>query len=333
MIRGLIQAAHVARSSSPNATDDYVFQMVVAALKMMEETHDVLDFKIATAAIKEMRYAFRVFAPYRTQRKVSIWGSARTDPSEPIYGLARDLGRAMARRGWMVITGAGQGIMAAGHEGAGRDQSFGLKIMLPMEDEPNRFIEEDPKLIHFKYFFVRKLFFVRESSAMALFPGGMGTLDEGFELFTLLQTGRSPVMPLVLMDTPGGTYWSRLVEWLRAEVLSRGMIAAEDLHLFKLVRSVDEAVKEITSFYGNFHSMRYVGQRLILRYLRPLPDETVRTLPSRFPQLFRDGPPEQLGPLAEEKDEPELSGLLRLAFAYEGGMGPVRVLVDEINRC
>ncbi|HVL87243.1 MAG TPA: LOG family protein [Candidatus Thermoplasmatota archaeon] len=311
----------------PNLT----FEMVAAVLKMAQEDGDLLDHKIATNALKEMRHAFRTFHAHRGTRKVSMWGSARVGEDDPRYVLARDFARTMADRGWMVITGAGPGIMAAGNEGAGRERSFGLGIDLPFENKPNVHIEDDPKFIHFKYFFIRKLFFVREASAVALFPGGFGTMDEAFEVLTLLQTGRSPILPLVLVEPPASTYWKGFQRFLEDELVPQGLISRVDLRLFRRCTSAQEAADEIFGFYENYHSMRYVGRNLVLRYTTPLPEDEVAALPSRFPKVFVEGKPVQSGPLPEEADEPHLAALTRLAFPYTGGVAPIRVLLDHVN--
>src|SRR5438552_1842104 len=240
----------------PEGTWRLYGEMLTTVLKMFEDGAGVGDLKIAHMALKEMRYGFKVFAAYRQVPKVTVFGSARTPPDHPVSAQAYGFGRRMTDAGWMVITGAGSGGMGAAQEGAGRERSFGLNIRLPSEQEANPWIADDPKLISFKYFFTRKLFLVREAHAMALFPGGFGTCDEAFEALTLIQTGKQPVLPLVLVDEPGGTYWKSFEEFIRGEMAPRGMISADDAGLFRMTDDLDEAVAEIQGFYRVYHSQR-----------------------------------------------------------------------------
>src|SRR6266849_909441 len=240
-----------------------------SVVRLQEQRLDMLDLKILHRSLREMRYAFRLFRQYRHRRKVAVFGSARMPASNPVYDLARRFARLLAERGYMVITGAGEGIMRAANEGAGRENSFGVNILLPFENEPNPAIADDPKLIHFKYFFTRKLFFVRESHACAVFPGGFGTHDELFEILTLLQTGKNNPHPIVLVDLPGGTYWRGWVRFVQEKMLATHLIAAADLGLFRVVYSAEDAVAEIEGFYRNYHSSRFVKGRLVLRLQRP----------------------------------------------------------------
>src|SRR3989454_10337121 len=295
----------------PEATWRLYGEMLTTVLKMFEDGAAVGDLKIAHMALKEMRYGFKVFAPYRQVPKVTVFGSARTPPEHPVSAQAYGFGRRMTDAGWMVITGAGSGVMGAAQEGAGRERSFGLNIRLPSEQEANPWIADDPKLISFKYFFTRKLFLVREAHAMAFFPGGFGTCDEAFEALTLTQTGKQPVLPLVLVDEPGGTYWKRFEEFVRGEMMAKGMISPEDADLFRITDDVDEAVDEILKFYRVYHSQRYVVDHLVFRLSRPLPAATVADLNARFAEIL-DGPIEQVpGPLKAENGElPDLPRLI-----------------------
>src|SRR5689334_14451766 len=236
---------------------DLVGEIIANALKLLRDQTNRGDIKLIDKSFKELRYALKIFAPYRDVRKVSIFGSARTPESHPDYRQAAEFGKKMAAAGWMVITGAGGGIMAAGHGGAGADPSFGLAIRLPFEQLTNRFIANDPKLINFKYFFTRKLMFVRSSNAIALFPGGFGTMDEGFEVLTLIQTGKSVPMPIVCVDQPGGNYWGMWQEYVKKQLLGRGLISPPDLALYKITDSVQEAMNECVRFYKTYHSLRY----------------------------------------------------------------------------
>src|SRR5882762_927365 len=235
---------------------DLVAEVVDNAIKLLRDQTNRGDIKLINKSMKEIRYALRVFAPYRETRTVSIFGSARTPEGDPDYLQAEEFAKGMVSSGWMVITGAGGGIMAAGHGGAGPDPSFGLAIRLPFEQQTNVHIARDKKLINFKYFFTRKLMFVRSSHAVALFPGGFGTLDEGFEVLTLIQTGKSVPMPIVFVDQPGGDYWKMWQEYVDKQLLKRGLIGPADLALYKITDNVDEAIKEVRQFYKNYHSLR-----------------------------------------------------------------------------
>src|SRR5580692_10725682 len=242
-----------------------VTDVIENALKLLTDVKDTGDVRVIQTAVRELRYAFRVFAPYAGKRKVTIFGSARTKPDYVEYQQAVDFGKKIVKAGFMVITGAGPGIMQAGHEGATPEHSFGVNIRLPWEQSANPVIAEDKKLITFKYFFTRKLIFIRHSDAIALFPGGFGTLDEGYEAITLMQTGKSQLMPLVLVDRPGGTYWRTWDKHIREHLLRDQLISPDDLYLYSMTDSTDEAVKIISRFYRNFHSTRFVKDLFIIR--------------------------------------------------------------------
>jgi hypothetical protein len=278
-------------------------------------------------------YAFRVFAPYRGTRKVTIFGSARIAEDSPEYRQAAAFAREMSAQGWMVITGAGEGIMKAGQDGAGRDQSFGVNIRLPFEQSANEIIQNDAKLITFRYFFTRKLVFVKETDAIALFPGGFGTMDEAFETLTLLQTGKSPVLPLVCIDRPGGDYWHAWDAYVRGALLSRGLIASEDLSLYRVTNRLDEAANEILTFYRNYHSSRYVGNRLVLRLHRVPAPEALARLEEEFRDILAESG-FSVGPaLPEEAEESAVADLPRLTFVFNRrSFGRLRQLIDALNR-
>src|SRR5438445_3240076 len=242
----------------PVGTEQLVQQLKETADKLIRDQANRGDIKLLNTALKELRYAFKVFAPYRNQRKVTVFGSARVPSDQPAYHQAVLFSRSIAKAGFMVITGAASGIMEAGHVGAGRESSIGVNILLPFEQEANAIIAGDIKLMHLKYFFTRKLLFVKESDAIALFPGGFGTQDEGFEVLTLVQTGKSHLIPIVLIDEPGGDYWKRWQVFVKEVLLERQMISPNDLALYKVTDSVEEAVAEVTGFYRVYHSMRYV---------------------------------------------------------------------------
>ncbi len=290
------------------------------------------DLKILSRTLRELRYAFKVFGPYRRTHKVAVFGSARTPGNDPRYHQAHEFGRAMAEAGWLVVTGAGGGIMEAGHQGAGRDNSMGLNILLPFEQSANRIVAGDPKLVHMKYFFTRKLVFVKESNAICLLPGGFGTLDEGLEVLTLLQTGKRDMVPVVFLDAPGGTYWKTFLGFVQEHLLKGGMIESQDLSLFKLTDRVDEAVREILSFFRIYQSMRFVREKLVLR-LNQAPDKaTLERLEGEFFGILSKGRFEVCGPLSEERDEPDLADLPRLVFHFNRrDLGRLRQLIDWLN--
>lgn len=309
---------------------------------LVEQAHETIDkfvrdgatrgdLKLIATAIKELRYSFKVFSAYRLVRKITVFGSARLPPSDAAYQAAVELSRRMAAADFMVITGAAAGIMEAGHVGSGRDKAIGINILLPFEQSANAVIDGDSKLMHLKYFFTRKLLFVKESDAVACFPGGFGTQDETFEVLTLVQTGKSHLFPIVLMDAPGGDYWERWQAYIRDVLLVRKLISVEDLSLYKLTTSIDEAVTEVLTFYRVYHSMRYVGRDLVFRLQRPLPPTLLEHVRTTFADLLVSGTFEQGGPMpAEGEDWPNLT---RLRFHFNRrNMGRLRQLVDTINR-
>jgi uncharacterized protein (TIGR00730 family) len=290
------------------------------------------DLKILSRTLLELRYAFKVFSPYRHIRKVTMFGSARTPPGEPAYQQALAFGRAMAERQWLVVTGAASGIMEAGHTGAGREHSMGLNILLPFEQSANPIIAGDRKLVYMKYFFTRKLMFVKESDAFCLMPGGFGTLDEGLEVLTLLQTGKHDMMPVVLLDEPGGEYWTAFDQFVRRQLLDRGMISPEDLSLYRLTDRVDEAVEATLGFYRVYHSMRYVRTNLVLRLRQPPSDKLLDAINDQFADILTEGR-FTVGPaLSEERDESDLAVLPRLIFHFNRrNFGRLRQLIDCLN--
>jgi len=311
---------------------DMVGEIVETALKLLRDQTNRADIKLINKSLKELRYAMKVFAPYREVRKVSIFGSARTPESHDDYKAAAKFGRAMARDGWMVITGAGGGIMAAGHGGAGAEPSFGLAIRLPFEQATNPHIANDPKLINFKYFFTRKLMFVRSSHAIALFPGGFGTMDEGFEVLTLVQTGKSVPMPIVYVDRPGGDYWRSWQRYVDKQLLERGLIGHDDLRLYKITDDVEEAVREVTHFYSNYHSVRYIKDEMIMRLHRRPTEHELADINRTFKDILTKGEFKVTGPLHAERDEPSLARLHRLVFHFnKRDHGRLRILIDHLN--
>ena len=308
-------------------------EMVITALKMGRDQTTTADLKLFNRSLKELRYAGRVFAPYRHLRKVVVFGSARTAPDEPEFIAAEIFARRMhEEHGYMTITGGGEGIMGAAQRGAGRANSFGLNIRLPFEQRANETIHGDAKLINFNYFFTRKLNFLKETHAVALFPGGFGTMDEGFEVLTLMQTGKARILPVVMVDKPGGRYWETWLRFLREDLLQLGLVSADDFHLFKMTHSVDDAIAEIAQFYRNFRSYRWVGQRLIIRIGKRLAPAAVEQLNASFADILLGGEIVQSTALPEEQNEPEIAALPRLVLAPKRkNFGRIRQLIDAIN--
>jgi uncharacterized protein (TIGR00730 family) len=291
------------------------------------------DLKILSRVLRELRYAFKVFTPYRRQFKVTVFGSARTARDNGAYRQSVEFGRRMAQAGWMVVTGAGGGIMEGAHVGAGQEMAMGVNIMLPFEQESNAVISHDQKLVHLKYFFTRKLLFVKEVHAVALFPGGFGTQDEGFETLTLVQTGKRDPMPIVLLDEPGGTYWKAWYRFVIDELMSRSLISDEDLALFKVTDQVDEAVQEIISFYSVYNSMRYIRDRLVLRLNREPTDALVERLNEDFADIVEEGQIVKTAVHRLESDDEHLKNLPRLTFLFNRrNFGRLRQMIDVLNR-
>ncbi len=326
--------ALVARLPAGARNADLVADLVTTAMELPRDGLDRGELKLIASTLRDFQQAFRVFGGHRERRKVSIFGSARTPPDAPVYDLARRLARAVAERGYMVITGAGPGIMRAGNEGAGRASSFGVNIRLPFEQESNDQIAGDPKLITFKYFFTRKLSFVKETDAIVLFPGGFGTMDEGFEALTLLQTGKCDPMPIVLMDVPGSDYWPSWDAYIRENLLAKGLISEYDRNLFRVTSDVQQAVAELEQFYRCYHSLRYVGDYTILRLRRRPVPRLLEVLNERYRDLLADGDFEVLdGPHDAERNEPEaVRALPRIGFRFvQRRYGRLRRLIDELN--
>jgi len=308
-------------------------EILLNSLKLEDDDLDTLDLKIINRSFRELRYAFKVFKPYRHIRKVSIFGSARTPEEDPYYQMAVQFARLLAENGFMVITGAASGIMRAGNEGAGTDKSFGVNIHLPFEQGANEYIVDDPKLITFKYFFTRKLLFVMESHAIALFPGGFGTHDEGFETLTLMQTEKASPRPFLLLELPGETYWERWDQFVKDQLLKRGLISPEDLSLYKIVHSAEKAVDEIRFFYSTYHSIRQVDDNIVIRLERELGDAAVAQLNEKYGELPSAGQIEKTRALPEESNEPELLQKPRLIFRYDHSKaGLLNQFINDVNK-
>jgi uncharacterized protein (TIGR00730 family) len=312
--------------------EEDVADIVENALKLLTDVRDSGDVRIMKIAMRELRYAFRLFAPYIGKRKVTIFGSARLAPDAPEYQQAVEFGRKISEAGFMVITGAGSGIMQAGHEGAGPAKSFGVNIRLPWEQVANPVIAEDKKLVTFRYFFTRKLIFIRHSDAIVLFPGGFGTFDEGYEALTLMQTGKSQLMPLVLVDKPGGVFWKTWDNDVRALLLKGKLISPEDTSLYQITDSPEEAVKIIKLFYSNYHSTRFVKDQLVIRLKNPPPANTLAALSRDFEKMMVGGKIEVIQPTPDEVEDNDNLDLARIAFPFNRrDYGKLRQLIDYLN--
>ena len=310
---------------------EFHYEVLMSAVRLARDEPNRLDLKILNSAFKELRYSFRLFQRFHGRRKVACFGSARTRPGTGLYELAEETGRALVAASYMVITGAGPGVMEAANKGAGMEGGFGLAIRLPFEPEPNRHVRAD-RLINFKYFFTRKLIFVKESDAFILFPGGFGTNDEAFELLTLLQTGKGDPRPVVLIDEPTGTYWASWMQFVRQELVAREMIDEEDLRLLTLARSTDEALAEINRFYSVYHSSRFVGDRHMMRLKRALTAEELASLEQRFGDLIAHGTLEACPLLEEDTQDPLYQGLSALWFQFDKKrFARLREMIDSIN--
>ena len=308
-------------------------EMILSALKAGQENDYLADLKLMRTTMKEMRYTNKMFGPFRNRRKVTIFGSARTEPQEPIYQKCVMFSRMLAERGYMVITGGGGGIMQAGNEGAGADNSFAVNIHLPFEQETNPVMSNSDKVITYRYFFNRKVAFLKEADAVALFPGGFGTLDEAMETLTLVQTGKNPPIPLVLIDDDSGDYWEEWFDFIKTTLLKRGLISGEDFSLFSITRDPVEAVELIDSFYRIYHSSRYVRETLVIRLNHPLTDEQVAVLEEEFSEILMPGSRIRVcSAFPEEADQPDLLHLPRLALEFNRrSFGLLKAFLRRIN--
>jgi hypothetical protein len=312
--------------------EESVADIIDNALKLLTDVKDSGDVRVIQTALRELRYAFKLFAPYAQVRKVSMFGSARTQPTRPEYQQAVEFGRKIVEAGFMVITGAGPGIMQAGHEGAGPEMSFGANIRLPWEQSANPVIREDKKLVTFKYFFTRKLIFIRHADAIALFPGGFGTMDEGYEALTLMQTGKSQLMPLVLIDRPGGTYWKTWDRQVREHLLRDELISPDDLNLYQITDDTDQAVKIITRFYRNFHSSRFVKDLFVIRLKHAPSDSAIQAMNEDFADINTGAPIKRIEPTPDEVEGNDHVELPRIGFKFNRrDYGRLRQLVDVLN--
>ncbi len=312
---------------------EMIREMIISALKAGQETDYLADLKLMRTTMKEMRYTSKVFGPYRGRKKVTIFGSARTTSDEPIYRKCVEFSRLLAEAGYMVITGGGGGIMQAGNEGAGVENSFAVNIRLPFEQETNPVMNGSERVITYKYFFNRKVAFLKEAHAVVLFPGGFGTLDEAMETMTLIQTGKNPPIPLVMIDEDEGDYWENLFGFIRDTLLKKGLISGEDFSLFSITRDPAEAVALITGFYRVYHSMRYVDNLLVIRLNRVLDTDHLRILQDEFAEILAPGGHFRLtGPLPKEQDQPDLLHLPRLVFEFNNrSFGLLKAFIRRLN--
>ncbi len=309
---------------------DYVRQILVTGVRLLKDGAETGDLRLLNSALKELRHSLRVFRPYEHRRKVAVFGSARTEPIHPDYEQARQFSERIVEAGWMVITGAGGGIMAAAQGGAGRGDSFGVNIRLPFEQAANETIKGDHKLITFRYFFTRKVTFVKEAHAIALFPGGFGTHDEALEALTLIQTGKGEMLPVVFIDSPGGSYWKEWAEYVEEHMAAPGFVSPEDMDLFMVTDDLDEAVSEILGFYSNYHSSRMVGDQLVIR-VNKAPDEAeLEALNTAFSDVIKRGAIRLSGPLDAEADEAPHCARVVLNFE-QSRRGRLRQLIDRLN--
>jgi uncharacterized protein (TIGR00730 family) len=329
IIRAIHELIALCGESPETFEAELITQQIQTSLKLLLEGHETGQLKLITRVLKEMRYAYRVFREFEGGRRVSIFGSARTPEDHPDYLTAVHFSRLMAQEGWMCITGAANGIMKAGHEGTSKEASFGLSIKLPFESSSNSLMEGDPKLITFRYFFTRKVMFLTHSDAVVAFPGGYGTMDELFEVLTLLQTGKASLIPVVLLEGSQGDYWPRWEKEMIALLLERGWISPEDLHFYYLAKSPEDAVAHIQHFYRRYHSSRYVKDQLVIRLKEPLTADQIDFLNQKYAGIVQSGTIHPCLPYPEENEHLDLP---RLTFCHtRRQFGLLRDLIDQIN--
>lgn len=307
-------------------------EMLLSTLKIGQEIDYLADLKLINRTLREMRYTAKVFGPYRHKKKVTIFGSARTEPGEEMYQKCIRFSQLLVKKGYMIITGGGPGIMQAGNEGAGSENSFAVNIRLPFEQSANPIMYRNPRLITYKYFFNRKVAFVKEADAVAVFPGGFGTLDEAMEVFTLVQTGKTSPKPLILVDNEDG-YWEQFYDFIKESLLVRGFISGEDFSIFTLTKDENEAALVIENFYRVYHSLRFIDHRLVIRLNKELTPQQIKTLEDEFPELLNEGDHIRACDMfPEEIDEPDLSDLPRLTFIFDHHhYGLLLALIHRIN--
>ncbi|MCD8069946.1 MAG: TIGR00730 family Rossman fold protein [Akkermansiaceae bacterium] len=322
----------IAREYAGNKDPKVLRELLSTAILAARADISPHDLDVMNRTLAEMLEADTMFSPYRHVRKICVFGSARIAEEEPAYGTARAFGRLAAENGYMVITGGGPGIMQAANEGAGAERSFGLNITLPYEQQANPVVAATERLVNFYYFYVRKLNFVKESDALVACPGGFGTMDELFESVTLMQTGKATIYPIVLLDSPGRTFWANWSRFIREELLDSGLISPSDMNFLFMTKSPEEAIAHINRFYSRFHSYRYSGEKIVLRLLEPLSENALRCLEREFAPLIKEGGMEITAALPEEANEPLIADLPRLVFTINrGDYGMLRRLIDAVN--
>ena len=325
--------SELAKKSSSPETEHLLREILTTAVKLGKESCDKGDLKLVNNALKELRYSFKIFVPYRNVKKVIIFGSARSKNTSAEYKMAEEFARKLTAKGYMIVTGGGPGVMEAGNKGASAGKEFGLNIRLPIEQKPNPYIDEKDKIINFKYFFTRKLIFVKETDATALFPGGFGTNDEGFEMLTLFQTGKSRPRPIVLMEPDGSTYWASWKRFVNNEMLKNGFIEKEDLKLFRIVKSVDEAIEYIEDFYRIYHSIKYISGATVLRLNKKISEETLKLINLKFKDILKSGGIRLSVPVKEEIHKGEYLELPRLVMNFNmRSYGRLCEMINTINR-
>jgi len=330
-IDGLI--CELAEKAGSEKTERLLREILTTAIKLGRETSDKGDLKLVNNSLKELRYSFKIFSPYRNVKKVIIFGSARSPKDSAEYKMAEEFARRLTRKGYMIVTGGGPGVMEAGNKGAEAGKEFALNIRLPFEQKPNPYIDEKDKIINFKYFFTRKLIFVKETDATALFPGGFGTHDEGFEMLTLIQTGKSRPRPVVLMEPKGSTYWSAWKNYVSNHLLKNGFIGKEDLKLFRIVKTVDEAIKYIDGFYRVYNSIRYVSGLTIVRLNKDISEKAMRFINKEFKDILTSGQIMRSPPTNKEIQEGECLNLPRIAMNFNmRDYGRLCEMIHAINR-
>lgn len=294
---------------------EFIRQLFTTIVKLYLDEADERDLYLANVTLKELRHIFRVFAKYRHVRKVVIFGSHKTPQNSLEYKQAKEFSEKIVKAGYMVITGGGGGVMEAGNCGA-KDKGFAIKIKLPLEAEPNVFVKKGEQLVNVHYFFTRKLAFIKESDATVLFPGGFGTHDEGFEVLTLLQTGKTIPRPIVMIEPKGSSYWSNWLKFVTNELLKDGYVTKDDFSLFKIVKTADEAVKEISSFYHAYHSIKYGKPLSVIRLNFQLPENKLKELSKKYNDILISGEIRPSGPLPSEVRAKELLHLPRISLHF-----------------
>jgi len=325
--------SELVKKTQAQGTGELLREIFTTSFKLGKESLDRGDLKLVNNALKELRYSFKIFSPYRTVKKVIIFGSARSPVNSAEYKMAEELSSKLTQKGYMIVTGGGPGVMEAGNKGAKSGREFALNIRLPFEQKPNPYIEEKDKLINFKYFFTRKLIFVKETDATTLFPGGFGTLDEGFEMITLMQTGKSRPRPIVLMEPKGSTYWSSWMNFIKTQLIKKAFIKKEDLNLIHTAKTVKEAVRYIEDFYRVYHSIRYVNGLAILRLHRKISEKTLKLINREFRDILTEGVIRPADPTFKEIQEKEFLDLPRLAMNFNlRDYGRLCKMIQVINK-